>query len=64
LVIIFFHGIVVGKTIDFEWEETWKSSHTNEKENIFWLEKWLHVDIGNNVEILSFSYDTNIFWPS
>jgi hypothetical protein len=57
LVIIFFHGIVFGNKIKLEWKETWTSSHTNGKENIFWLERWLPNDIGNNVQIFSLSYN-------
>jgi len=61
LVIIFFHGIVPGNKIGLAWKETWTSSPTNGKENIFWPERWLPNDIGNNVQILSLSYNTNIF---
>jgi hypothetical protein len=61
LVIIFFHGIVPGNKIELAWKETWTSSLTNGKENIFWPERWLPDDIGNNVQILSLSYNTNIF---
>ncbi|CAK9278148.1 unnamed protein product [Sphagnum jensenii] len=61
LVIIFFHGIVPGNKVGLAWKETWTSSPTNGKENIFWPERWLPNDIGNNVQILSLSYNTNIF---
>jgi len=61
LVIIFFHGIVPGNKIELGWKETWTSSPTNGEENIFWPERWLPNDIGNNVQILSLSYNTNIF---
>ncbi|CAN5952349.1 unnamed protein product [Sphagnum jensenii] len=61
LVIIFFHGIVPGNKIGLAWKETWTSNPTNGKENIFWPERWLPNDIGNNVQILSLSYNTNIF---
>jgi len=58
LVIIFFHGIVPGnKLIELAWKETWTSSPTNGEESIFWPEKWLPNDIGNNVQILSLSYN-------
>jgi len=56
LVIIFFHGIVHGNKIGLAWKETWTSSPTNGEENIFWPERWLPNDIGNNVQILSLSY--------
>jgi hypothetical protein len=61
LVIIFFHGIVHGNKIELAWKETWTSSPTNGEEHIFWPERWLPNDIGNNVQILSLSYNTNIF---
>ncbi len=57
LVIIFFHGIVPGNKIELAWKETWTSSPTNGEENIFWPERWLPNDIGNNVQILSLSYN-------
>ncbi len=57
LVIIFFHGIVPGNKIELAWKETWTSSPTNGEENIFWPERWLPDDIGNNVQILSLSYN-------
>jgi hypothetical protein len=57
LVIIFFHGIVLGNKIKLEWKETWTSSHTNGEEKIFWSERWLPNDIGNNVQIFSLSYN-------
>ncbi len=61
LVIIFFHGIVPGNKIELAWKKTWTSSPTNGEEHIFWPERWLPNDIGNNVQILSLSYNTNIF---
>jgi hypothetical protein len=61
LVIIFFHGIVPRNKIELAWKETWTSSSTNGEEKIFWPERWLPDDIGNNVQILSLSYNTNIF---
>jgi len=57
MVIIFFHGIVPGNKIELAWKETWTSSPTNGKESIFWPERWLPNDIGNNVQILSLSYN-------
>jgi hypothetical protein len=57
LVIIFFHDIVLGNKFRLVWKETWTSSHTNGEENIFWPERWLPNDIGNNVQILSLSYN-------
>jgi len=57
MVIIFFHGIVPGNKIELAWKETWTSSPTNGEENIFWPERWLPNDIGNNVQILSLSYN-------
>ncbi len=57
LVIIFFHGIVHGNKIELAWKETWTSSPTNGEESIFWPERWLPNDIGNNVQILSLSYN-------
>jgi hypothetical protein len=57
LVIIFFHGIVPGNKIELAWKETWTSSPTNGKESVFWPERWLPNDIGNNVQILSLSYN-------
>ncbi|CAK9196125.1 unnamed protein product [Sphagnum troendelagicum] len=58
LVIIFFHGIAFGND---EWKETWTST-TNDGRNepICWPEKWLPEDMGNNVRILSLSYDSNL----
>jgi hypothetical protein len=61
LVIIFFHGIFPRNKIGLAWKETWTSSPINGEENIFWPERWLPTDIGNNVQILSLSYNTNIF---
>jgi hypothetical protein len=57
LVIIFFHGIVPRNKIRLAWKETWTSRPTNGKESIFWPERWLPNDIGNNVQILSLSYN-------
>jgi len=57
LVIIFFHGIVPRNKIELAWKETWTSIPTNGEESIFWPEKWLPNDIGNNVQILSLSYN-------
>jgi hypothetical protein len=57
LVIIFFHGIVPRNKMEFAWKETWTSSPTNGEESIFWPERWLPNDIGNNVQILSLSYN-------
>ncbi|CAK9257907.1 unnamed protein product [Sphagnum jensenii] len=58
LVIIFFHGIAFGND---EWKETWTSTTTNRRnEPICWPEKWLPEDMGNNVRILSLSYDSNL----
>jgi hypothetical protein len=58
LVIIFFHGIAFGNE---EWKETWTSTTTNGRnEPICWPEKWLPEDMGNNVRVLSLSYDSNL----
>jgi hypothetical protein len=58
LVIIFFHGIAFGNG---EWKETWTSTTTNERnEPICWPEKWLPEEMGDNVRILSLSYDSNL----
>jgi hypothetical protein len=58
LVIIFFHGIAFGND---EWKETWTSTTTDGRnESICWPEKWLPEDMGNNVRILSLSYDSNL----
>jgi hypothetical protein len=58
LVIIFFHGIAFGND---EWNETWTSTPTNKKQKpICWLEKWLHEDMGDIVQIISLSYDSNL----
>ncbi len=57
MVIILFHGIVPGNKIELAWKETWTSSPTNGEESIFWPERWLPNDIGNNVQILSLSYN-------
>jgi hypothetical protein len=58
LVIIFFHGIAFGND---EWKETWTSTTTyGRNEPICWPEKWLPEDMGNNVRILSLSYDSSL----
>jgi hypothetical protein len=58
LVIIFFHGIAFGND---EWKETWTSTTIDGRnEPICWPEKWLPEDMGNNVRILSLSYDSNL----
>ncbi len=61
LVIIFFHGFVYGKNIAIQWKETWTSTPTNGKEHVFWPKKWLLEDMGYVVQILSLSYDANIY---
>jgi hypothetical protein len=63
LVIIFFHGIVSRKDISNAWKETWTSiTHINgEDRRTFWIKEWLVEDMGENIQILSLSYDTNIF---
>jgi hypothetical protein len=63
LVIIFFHGIGSGKDIYNAWKETWTSiTHINGEEHpTFWIKKWLVEDMGENIQILSLSYDTNIY---
>ncbi len=62
LVIIFFHGIVSGKDIAKAWKETWTSTtHINGEEPTFWIKEWLVKDMGENIQILSLSYDTNIY---
>ncbi|KAH9556672.1 hypothetical protein CY35_07G042200 [Sphagnum magellanicum] len=63
LVIIFFHGIVSRKDISNAWKETWTSiTHINGVERgTFWIKEWLVEDMGENIQILSLSYDTNIF---
>jgi hypothetical protein len=59
LVIIFFHGIGLGK--NYEWKETW-TSETSDGECVCWPQKWLPADLAsknvNNVRILSLSYDS------
>jgi hypothetical protein len=58
LVIIFFHGIAFGND---ERKETWTLTATNGgNERICWPEKWLPEDMGNNVRILSLSYDSSL----
>jgi hypothetical protein len=63
LVIIFFHGIVSKKDIAKAWKETWTSiTHINGEEHpTFWIKEWLVEDMGENIQILSLSYDTNIY---
>jgi hypothetical protein len=61
LVIIFFHGIVSRKDIATAWKETWTSTtHINGEEATFWIKEWLGKDMGENIQILSLSYDTSI----
>ncbi len=62
LVIIFFHGIVSERNIAHAWEETWTSTSSSEGGNpTFWIKEWLPEDVGENIQILSLSYDANIF---
>ncbi|CAM6006912.1 unnamed protein product [Sphagnum balticum] len=62
LVVIFFHGIVSSKDIAKAWKETWTSTtHFNGEEPTFWIKEWLVKDMGENIQILSLSYDTNIY---
>ncbi len=63
LVIIFFHGIVSRKDISNAWKETWTSiTHINGEEHpTFWIKEWLVEDMGENIQILSLSYDANIY---
>ncbi|CAM6011141.1 unnamed protein product [Sphagnum balticum] len=62
LVIIFFHGIIPRKDIAKAWKETWTSTtHINGEEPTFWIKEWLVEDIGENIQILSLSYDANIY---
>ncbi|CAK9199796.1 unnamed protein product [Sphagnum troendelagicum] len=63
LVIIFFHGIVSRKDISNAWKETWTSiTHINGEERpTFWIKEWLVEDMGENIQILSLSYDANIY---
>jgi hypothetical protein len=63
LVIIFFHGIVSKKDIAEAWKETWTSiTHINGEEcPIFWIKEWLVEDMGENIQILSLSYDADIY---
>jgi hypothetical protein len=61
LVIIFFHGNVSRKDIAKAWKETWTSTtHINGKKPTFWIKEWLVKDMGENIQILFLSYDTNI----
>ncbi len=59
LVVIFFHGIGLGK--NDEWKETWTSINSDGK-RVHWPQEWLPADLasknGNNVQILSVSYDS------
>ncbi len=63
LVIIFFHDIVSRKDISNAWKETWTSiTHINGEERpTFWIKEWLVEDMGENIQILSLSYDANIY---
>ncbi len=59
LVIIFFHGIGLGK--NYEWKETW-TSITSGGKRVHWAQEWLTTDWAsknrNIVQILSLSYDS------
>jgi hypothetical protein len=59
LVVIFFHGIGNGE--NDEWKEAWTST-TSEGNRVCWPQEWLPADLatqnGNNVRILSLSYDS------
>jgi hypothetical protein len=59
LVIIFFHGIGLGK--NDQWKET-LTSITSDGKRVCWPQEWLPADLasknGNNVRILSLSYDS------
>jgi hypothetical protein len=63
LVIIFFHGIASRKDIAKAWKETWTSiTHIyGEERPTFWIKEWLVEDMGENIQILSLSYDANIY---
>jgi hypothetical protein len=62
LVIIFFHGIVSKKDIAKAWKETWTSTtDINGEEPTFWIKDWLVKDMGENIQILSLSYDADIY---
>ncbi len=63
MVIIFFHGIVSEKDITKAWKETWTSiTHINGEEHpTFWIKEWLVEDMGESIQILSLSYDANIY---
>jgi hypothetical protein len=62
LVIIFFHGIVSERNVAHAWEETWSSTNNIEGgKPTFWIKEWLPEDMEKNIQILSLSYDTNIF---
>jgi hypothetical protein len=63
LVIIFFHDIVSRKDIARAWKETWTSiTHINGEERpTFWINEWLVEDMVQNIQILSLSYDANIY---
>lgn len=59
MTIIFFHGISFG-TND-EWKEAWTSYPSDTRhESVCWPEQWLPEDLGDNVRILSLSYDANV----
>jgi hypothetical protein len=62
LVIIFFHNIVSRKDIAKAWKETWTSTtHINGEEPTCRIKNWLVKDMGENIQILSLSYDANIY---
>lgn len=62
LVIIFFHGIVSERNIAHAWKETWTSTNDSERgKHTFWIKEWLPDDVGKIIQILSLSYDANIF---
>jgi len=63
LVINFFHDIVSRKDIAKVWKETWTSiTHINGEERpTFWINECLVEDIAENIQILSLSYDANIY---
>ncbi len=63
LVVIFFHGIVSRKDIAKAWKETWTSiTNINGEEcPTFWINEWLVEDMGEKNQILSLSYDANIY---
>jgi hypothetical protein len=63
LVIILFHGIVSKKDMAEAWNQTWTSiTHINGDERLtFWIKEWLVEDMGENIQILSLSYDADIY---